>query len=114
MQNSTLFGHGLGIGDGGAEVTVPIQPTVKTGPLTVPVSGVGQAPRNERVGLIVAFDFPSRFSCVEGHLKKIQLINDSKYNAKKKDELFQQAFFFQCSGRSVSLLSLKIRLDQVR
>ena len=70
VQNATLFSHRFGISNGGAEVTVPIQPTVKTGPLTIPVSGVGQAPRNERVGLIVAFDFPTRFSCDEGHLNR--------------------------------------------
>lgn len=46
-----LLAHGLRVGDGGAEEAIPLQPSVEAGPVVVPVSGVGQAPGDERVEL---------------------------------------------------------------
>lgn len=48
-----LLAHGFGVGDGGAEEAIPLQPPVEPGPVVVPVAGVGQAPGDEGVELPV-------------------------------------------------------------
>ena len=48
-----LFAHGLGVGDGGGEETVPLQPAIEACPLVVPVGGVWQAPGDQGVVLPV-------------------------------------------------------------
>lgn len=50
---SSLLAHGFRIGDRGAEEAVPFQTPVETGPVIVPIRRVGQAPRNQGVGLSV-------------------------------------------------------------
>ena len=53
MQHPPLFSHGLWVGDSGAEEPVHLQPAVESGPLVVPGRGVGQAPRDDGVALLV-------------------------------------------------------------
>lgn len=50
---SYLLAHGLGVGDGGAEEAVPLQPAVQPGPVVVSVAGVRQAPGDQGVELPV-------------------------------------------------------------
>ena len=53
MKDPALLAHGLGVGDGGGEEAVHLDPAVQTGPLIVPVAGVGEAPGDQGVLLPV-------------------------------------------------------------
>ena len=44
VENSALLAHGLGVGDGGGEEAVPVDPAVQTRPLVVPGPGVRETP----------------------------------------------------------------------
>ena len=49
VEDAALLPHGLRVGDGGGEEAVPLHPAVEAGPVVVPVPGVRQAPRDQRV-----------------------------------------------------------------
>lgn len=52
-RNANLFSHRFGIRDRRGEDVVPSDPSVEAGPIVVPVTGVRQAPRDERIVLLV-------------------------------------------------------------
>lgn len=56
MENPTLLAHWFGIGDGRGEEAIPGDPAVQASPVVVAVGRVGQAPRDERVFLLVGVD----------------------------------------------------------
>ena len=53
MQHSALLAHRLGVSHGCGEETVPSHSAVQTSPVVVPVTGVGQAPGDQGVFLLV-------------------------------------------------------------
>jgi len=56
VKHATLFAHGLRVGDGGREEAIPGHPAVESCPVIVPVWGMGQAPWDEGVFLLVRVD----------------------------------------------------------
>lgn len=48
---AAYLAHGLGVGGGGGEVALPVQPAKQAAPAVVPVGGVGQAPGHQRLAL---------------------------------------------------------------
>lgn len=53
MQNATLLAHRLRVSYRRGEVPVPVDPTIQTGPLVMAIAGMGKAPWDESVGLLV-------------------------------------------------------------
>ena len=53
VKHAALLPHGLGVGHRRGEVAVVREPAVEARPLVVPVGGVRQAPRDQRVALLV-------------------------------------------------------------
>jgi len=69
-----LFAHGLRIGDGGTEESVPLQSSVKASPVIVPITSVRKTPRDQRVVLLVHgiayFSIGTRAHSAQGSVRR--------------------------------------------
>ena len=52
-KSTNLFPHWLGVGDGGAKESVPLQSAIEPCPVIVSVAGVGKTPGDEGAKLLV-------------------------------------------------------------
>lgn len=55
LSGAHLLAHGLRVGDGGAEESVPLQSAIEPSPVVVTVARVGQAPGDQGVELSVGW-----------------------------------------------------------